>query len=301
MTPARFRWGLLLVQLGVLLILRNFGVFGDDMWVELALYFPIVLIAVGVEKIFTKSKLQIISYLTTVALFFGGIALAFVSSQGSDTGSFFSDYSYDLEHDPAVDELLAVLHLDGDDLTVRDAGEDLISAHFAEFTRKPDIDLDTEKSKSTVEMTSRSGSYIGGVVQITGEDPQEWRLRFSKSVPLVLECYGEEADIHLNLFTTPLTNLKIDADDTPIYVKLGRLVPEVKVSIAGDDSKLRLRLPGDVGIKVVGDFDDYRTYFEQVGLIEANGFFLNEGFDQFEEKIEVDLDPRLKSVSIDFF
>ena len=140
MTPARFRWGMLLVQIGVLLTLQNFSVLDDVLWGELALFFPLVLIAVGIEKIFTKSKVQFISYLTTVALFFGGLAIAFNASSGGHAGSFFSDHTYDLEHDEDVELLHAILRLDGNDLTVRDATDELVHARCAEFTNKPVID-----------------------------------------------------------------------------------------------------------------------------------------------------------------
>ena len=57
MSPARFRWGAILIQIGILWLLKNFDVITTDFWEDLLLYFPIILIAVGVEKIFTKSRL----------------------------------------------------------------------------------------------------------------------------------------------------------------------------------------------------------------------------------------------------
>ncbi len=69
MTPARFRWGMLLIQVGILILMQNNDIFDEEATESLLIYFPVVLIAVGVEKIFTKSKMQFISYLTTVALF----------------------------------------------------------------------------------------------------------------------------------------------------------------------------------------------------------------------------------------
>ena len=79
MTPARFRWGMILVQVGLLLLLRNAGVINDNVWINLLVLSPVVLIAIGIEKIFTKSRLQFIAYATTILLFIGGFAIAFYS------------------------------------------------------------------------------------------------------------------------------------------------------------------------------------------------------------------------------
>lgn len=301
MTPARFRWGLLLVQIGLLMLLYNLGILGDNFWEDLLMYFPIVLIAVGVEKIFTRSKLQFISYLSSVFLFFGGLAIAITAGQFGVTGSFFSDYSYDLENDPKVEKIKAIVRLDSNDLTIRDSSSDLIRSHFARFTHKPEIDYYVRGVEAVVEISSRSGSLIGGLVKIETGEPQDWNLLFSRTVPLELECYGNEADMHLNLSTTPLSKLKVDADDARIYLKIGRLEPLVRVRIRGNESRLRLRLPGDVGIKVLGDDEEFGALLEQIGLSWHEDAFFNDDFETFDRQVEIELDPRLKSLSIDFF
>ena len=126
MTPARFRWGIILIQIGGLILLRNAGVLNDNLWVDLLVLSPIVLIAIGLEKIFTKSRAQFISYLTSVGLFFGGFLIAFYGSYGGDTTSFFSETIYRKGSDPNVKSISATLRLDDTDLTIRDSGRDLV-------------------------------------------------------------------------------------------------------------------------------------------------------------------------------
>jgi hypothetical protein len=91
----------------------------------------------------------------------------------------------------------------------------------------------------------------------------------------------------------------LGADGTTIYLKLGDLEPFVRVDIVGEDSDLRLRVPQNMGLKVTGE--EYHAYLVQIGLLKSNGGFVNEGFDTLEKKIEVDLEERLASFSIDFF
>lgn len=299
MTPARFRWGLFLILMGTLLLLRNFDVLNDNMWIDLAILFPIVLIAVGIEKIFSRTRLKAISYLTSVGLFVGGLAIAFSSSHGGDATDFFSSTTYMQANDPTVRLLRAELAMDETDLTIRDSGEDLVYAKFDKFTRKPEIDFTTTEGEGRVEMASRGGGLLGGAVKIETDEGQDWFLRFSGSTPLVMNCSGYQSDMHLNMSTTPLRTLDVEADESKVYLKVGDLEPDVRISVFGQDTELRLRVPRTAGLKVLGE--EYRGYLEAVGLLEAGDGFATEGFDTLPSKIEVKLDDRLSSFSIDFF
>lgn len=299
MSPARFRWGLFLVLLGVLLLLRNAGTINDNFWADLLLWFPLVLIAVGVEKIFAKSRVKLISYLTSVGLFVAGLAIALTGSYGGEDTSFFGETSYELDNDSDVQLLNVTLDMDGTDLTIRDSGRDLVYGEFDRFTRKPRISSDISADVANVKLVSRSGSYLGGVLQIDTGDPQDWSLRFSKRVPLELDCRGDESDLHMNFSTTPLQKLRLDANDAKIYLKLGDLMPLVNVSIFGEDSDLRLRIPQTVGVSISGE--DYRSYLFRQGFSEDEGRFISNGFDTMDILIDIKLDERLGSFSIDFF
>lgn len=299
MTPARFRWGVFLVLLGLLLLLRNFDVLNDNFVVDLIILFPVVLIAVGIEKIFAKTKLRAISYLTTLALFIGGLAIAFYGSYGGEGASFFSRTTYIQETDPEVRLIRAELDLDETDLTIRDSGDDLIYGRFDRFTRKPDISVDRVGETAHIHLTSRSGSFLGGAVKIETDDDQDWFVRFARDVPLEIDCNGYKSDLHLNMATTPLRRLDLDADEADVYLKLGELEPLVRVSIFGDETDLRLRIPRTVGVKVFGR--EYHTYLSTIGLAERDDGFVNEGFDTLTNKIEIKLGDRLGSFSVDFF
>ncbi|MEW5994093.1 MAG: DUF5668 domain-containing protein [Candidatus Zixiibacteriota bacterium] len=299
MTPARFRWGLLLILIGLLWLLRNADVLTDDFWPELLLYLPVVLIAVGIEKIFTKSRLSFISYLTSVVLFTGALYIAFAFGMDGGRGSFFSESTFERPYDPDVRLIEATLELGETDLTIRDSGDDLVFGRFDRFTRKPRVDYRIEGDGAKVTFTSRPHRFLGGIVSIEGGEKPNWYLQFARDIPLKLECFGDEADLHLNFATTPLQRLKLDAADSRVYLKLGDLTPVVDVDIVGRDSNLRLRVPQHVGLKILGE--EYRSYLEHLGLETSNGGFITPGFDTVENRIEVRLDDRLASFSIDFF
>jgi len=299
MTPARFRWGLILILIGGLIFLENLNYLNNGFWIDLLIYSPFLLIAIGIEKIFTRSRAQVISYLTSVALVCGAVYLAFDVSHGGGEASFFSKSTFSEEADPAVENLHAELHLGDGSLTIRDAGDDMVYARFREFTRKPDISYLVENAAAEVKFTGRASKFFGGTVGIHSGEPDDWYVSFSRQVPLFLKCNGDRSDMHLNLSTTPLRQLSLEADDAEIYVKIGDLLPLVAISVMGDESKFRLRVPRDVGLRVSGMEHD--RLLSRLGLIKNNGFFVNSGYDTLQNKIMVDLDDRFRSLSIDFY
>lgn len=300
MSPARFRWGMIFIQIGIFFLLQNAGILNEGFWYDLFVLSPFVLIAVGIEKIFTKSRLQFISYVTTFALFFGGFAIAFLSGTSRFGSNFFAESIYQERYDAGINRIKAVFEVGNADLTIRDSGDDLIYAHFDRFTVKPNIEMDTKDSLAEIKFIGKSKTFLGGVVRIQVDEPQDWKIRFHEELPIDLECYGENADLHLNFATSHLENLKLDAGNTSIYLKLGDLVPKVSVSVLGDDSQLRLRIPSSLGVKIYGE--DYSSYLEKIGMIKVDsGVFETEGFDDFEKQINVKIDDRLSSFSIDYF
>jgi len=301
MSPARFRWGIILIQLGILILLANLDVINYNWLFEAVVFIAVLLIFIGIEKIFTKTRLQFVSYLTSVGILVVGFAIAYQSSVGGSATCFWSETTYRQEFDPSVNRIEAVLNCDDVGLTIRDVGDDLIYARFDQYTDKPKTLYSVSEGVAKVEMTHRQSSFFDGAIRIDTDKPRDWYMRFSDRVPIKLECYGEDSDIHLNLSTSKLDGLRLAADNASMYVKLGVLVPRVKVSISGDDASLKLRVPEEAGIKIVGE--DYRSYLvDQLGMVEdESGAFVNEGFDTLETQIEVDLDYRLKSFVLDYF
>lgn len=299
MTPARFRWGMILVMVGVLLLFQQADVLNSNYWADLLIWFPVVLIAVGIEKIFANSRLKFISYISTIGLVSVGFLIAFSGSFGGHNTSFFSETTYQIDNDSSVNKIEAYLHLDATNLTIRDSGSDIMDARFDKFTRKPKIHSDFMDDKAIIKLKSSKASYLGGAIKINTGASQDWTLKFSRDIPLDLECDGHESDLHLNMKSTPLEQLKLDADDARIYLRLGELIPFVKIKIFGDNSDLELRIPQNVGLRIEGDdFSSYLLRLDSFEFIEEDGIFTTKGFDTIDTQIDIELGDNLDNVII---
>lgn len=299
MTPARLRWGLLLVQIGALILLVNLKVINYNFVPLLLSAIPFFLILIGIEKIFTRSRAEMISYLSVGVMFFWGIYIAFEGTGEPDYGSFFHRTDYHQKHDSSIKELHARLRIGDGDLTVRDVTDDLFYARFAQFTSKPRIRYDTENQIGKLRLQKRSHALWGDVIHVDVDDRDDWTLYFSKTIPLDLECYGKDSDVHLNLATTPLKKLKLDTDDSQVYLKIGEIEPFVSLELRGNHSDLRLRLPADASVRIKAD--EFATYLERIGFVKDNGLFKTDDSDSITSRIEIELDRRLDNLKIEFY
>jgi hypothetical protein len=301
MTPARFRWGMLFILIGTLLLLVNADVLSNNFWIDFVYLFPFLLIAIGIEKIFSKTRLAVISYLSTVFLVAGAFYVAFEGSRYNDFGSFFQSTTLEYGADPSVDIIDAELDLDRTSLTIRDATDEIMKARFGELTYKPESDMEIRDGHAHIRLSSRYGTrrFVGHAIEIDTGEPDDWRVSFSNEVPLDLILKGRDCNLHLNMASTPLRELLLEAADADVYLKLGELEPHVKVTVTGDDAKLRFRLPQSSGLMVTGVDDP--AYLEEIGLVRNNGGYVNENYESAPTRVEIDLNERLRSLSIDFY
>jgi hypothetical protein len=299
MTPARLRWGLLFILLGGLRLAEQLGHLNSSVWWDFLNLLPFFFIAIGIEKIFTGSRLEFVSY-AAVVVFMGGAA--FVAADGGvmgDSGGYFESSSYTQEAVPTIESIHATVKFGDNGLTVRDATEELVYARFPEYSHKPVVDYQEEGNRATVVISAKSTGFVGSVVHVDLDDPGDWKLWFNQEMPLFLELLGERAELHLNLATTPLRQIDINADDAEIYLKIGDLLPQVDVVVTGNESKLRLRVPESSGLRVKGK--EHESLLRRLGMNKGDDHFTTEDFDMSSNKIEVDLDDRFRSLSIDFY
>ena len=298
MTPSKLRWGLLFITVGVMLLLNNAGYLDWDYWLELLFWWPVLLIAIGIEKIFQKTKLQFIAYLSPLALI--AVMVYIAADIGPDRWerSFVDRYHWKAENEAGIEKLEAVINHGRTDLTISRSSLDLASAKFDRFSRKPDIDFSTRGGVASL-MIDRTGGRRSPIIFSGRHSYNDWRVSFSDEVPLNLKCNGRSADVDLNLESIPVSDLTIEDDDGNIYLKLGDKMALVSISVRGEDADLRIKVPEGSGIKFSGD--EYLSYLKNLELIEGDNFYSSEGYNEAETKIFFDVGDELQSMSVTYY
>ncbi len=298
MSPARLRWGLLFIAVGALLLATQSDWLSNYYWLELLNWWPLLLIAFGIEKIFSKTSARIISYLSPIALVLFMFYLAFDVGEREPQSSFFSRMRWEEKEDSAVKLIEANINHGSQDLRVGYSLDMLAEVRAERYTRKPDIDFSKHDSVAVLDIDhGMSGGTI--VFFHVGRYRDNWSVDFSEFVPVELKCDGRKSDVSLLMTKIPLRSLDVKDDDGDIYLKIGDLEPEVSVRVEGDDSRLSVRLPAGSGMKAAGD--DYKGYFREIGLVDSSGYFYSPGFDSSAVKIDLEIDGGLRHLSIEYY
>lgn len=300
MNPARLRWGLLLIFVGGLLLLNNIGILDWWVWSELASLWPLLLIAIGIEKIFAHSKrLKFISYLAPIALFvvLGVIAFAHAGF-GEDYSRSGSTYRIDYDSERDIEQIEASIILDDCDLNLRSTSSKLFRGRFKAWQYRPSVEYDVIGKKATFEISHRRA--FGNWIHFEGFDNSgRWSVRFSDALPIVLECSGDRADMTLDCASLLLKKLKVDSRRGDIRIIIGDLKDEVQLTLEGEDADFRLNVPAECGLRISGVEEEMSSLMKRIDLIENGQFFISVGYDTLTPKINIDLAPEISQFSIE--
>jgi len=298
-TPSRLRWGLIFIIAGVLLILNNTGALSWEYWWELVVWWPLLLIAYGIEKIFQKTSISFVSYISPIMLSLAMIYIAFQTGPEGNKRNFFSVYDWDESADSSIHLIEADIDHGRTDLYVSDEAKGLASARFERFARKPNIKFSKDAGVARLEIKRGFWRGDGFLIFDRKRSGRDWNIHFSPDTPLKLQCRGDAADINLNLETIPLEQLTIEDNNGDIYLKLGDLKQLVNLEINGKESHFRFRYPQKAGLKVLGD--NYSGYLKTMGYINRDGYYFSDGYDTSKVQISLKLNRDLSHLSLDSY
>jgi len=299
MTPSKFRWGLYFIAIGFMILAVNADWLDGDYWLVLLGWWPLLLIELGVEKIFLKSRLEIISYLAPVGIV---LFMAYVAVQvGPDDNQagFFSDYRWSKESDKDVRLIQAVINHGDSDIRINRSLYDMAEARFDRFSRKPEIKYDRADTVGRIEIDKRAGLSGNFLVFNKSRTLDDWSVYFTDEIPLELECFGDKADVNLNLERMLVRKVKINDDNGEIFLRLGDNNPVTLLDIEGDGARFTLRIPEGAGLKIFGD--TYSGYLENLNFTRQGDSFRSNSYDSAGVRLELRLDSRLEHLSIDYY
>ncbi len=301
MTPARFRWGLMFVAIGLAILLTNADVLGYDYWMELFSLWPLILIAIGIEKIFLRSKLKFISYLAPLLLVGAMVYVGFVTEGGTYYGGSYSSNRWSEAIDSSVNRIEAKIDHYRSDIRIGKSQSNLVKARFDRFSRKPKIVFSQSDSIASLDIKYRRGGPGKIIVFNKRRFDNDWSVSFNDNTLLKLTCLGDDSNVDLNLQSIPLKELTVDNDDGDISLEIGTLVPDVFTEIKGDDASLRLRISEGCGLKLNISETNYVDYLESLNLVKAVDYYISENYDSSAVKLNLKLDDNLRKISINYY
>jgi len=304
MKPSHIFWGLLFVGLGLLVLINNFTTIFMD-WATIWKLWPLTIVLIGLSILIKHNYgKSAIAGLAAIVL-----ALAIFASFKTATHFFSNDINIDFgngaSHEYGTTEFAenfdstltyATLNFNagGGTFIITDTSDNLIYAitegHLNNYKLKR---LDSDSS-SIVDFDMgdkaifRFGKNYKNKVDIALNGKPIWDMNF--------DVGAASMDFDLTQFKTK--NVDIDMGAASINIKFGSFYPETKLSVDAGASDINVFIPKESGCKILIDGALSSKHFNDFNKIDSDNF-QTENFDEAANKIYIDIECGVSSISVD--
>jgi len=277
----RLNIGFLFISAGIIIFLILQGRLTWGVFIDMARFWPVLLIAIGIEFLFKKTRLwplTLLSPLLVMGVVWGvvyshlhgeeGLPLPYAvfRQQREETS-----WSYPLPS--KISSWSLALNFEAGKLNLDSPPpvENLIAANFTFTGVEPKIS--TSESEESVEIAFSSPS-IGKSYQ------KKWEVRVSEEAPLNLSVDANAARIQLHLQKVPLKSLRVDADVSTVNIWLGdKTQGEAEVNIQANVTSLIVHVPEECGLSLSPETTLSATNIEQLKLKKKKGRQVSSNYD----------------------
>lgn len=271
---SRVFWGLLLVLLGGLLLLSNFGLIElqlNNLWQ----LWPLLIVAWGVSLLNIKGTWwKLVSAILLIASLGLFVLVAIGAGPFANNEQDSQMQSQQIEIDGSdVDRLNVSVKAGAGNVTIGSQESELpVEAVLQSDFATLDVDSQTEGSTQTVEVSvDGERSWWGGNFR------NDLDVQLSRELPVALSVDTGASDFEADLSSVKLERLAIDLGASSGMVTLGDLVDRLDVNVKAGASSVTIRVPKDAGVRVTleqgvssQDLDNLQEKGE--GLYETSEF-----------------------------
>jgi len=301
---SRVRWGVILVALGVLLLLNTTGVVSVSFWSYIWELWPVILIAIGLEKIFSAtSSLRPLAWLSPVIIV-AMVAYAVVAGErGDGWGSWHDNWSFDTgdtesevytwtEVSSGASRLDLMLQLTAGRVVVRGGAQpgNLLEGRVTYRGDRPRVRHESSNGTLNVSVEDRSlGSY---------RSRDQWIIKLSDSLPVGLTLAGGAARMRLDLTDVKVDMLTMSTAAADVDVSLGSLARSVDCHIACAAASLDVTVPPGAGVRVKRGSMLQGFSSGDLDLVEHGDVMETPGFESKPVQINLYLESAVSSLRL---
>ncbi len=263
MSYRKIFWGLLLVMIGVLFILKNTGVLFFS-WHTIWHIWPVILILWGISLIPVKDWIKLVLSLLTVVVTFFAMQYYGPKDNHNNKWDFKWNDENNLENNDENDSKTYnnVMYEDFDSLTqfatlklnigvgnfrIKDTTARLIEVKHDNDKANYSMTAKSEDSLTTIDLSLEKGEFHNGNIK----NNVNLKLNPNPIWDLDLNVGAAEVDFDLSGFKT--RNLKIQGGASDIELKLGAALPLTDVKIEAGAASIMVRVPENAGCEITSN------------------------------------------------
>jgi hypothetical protein len=231
-------WPLVLISIGVLALLANFG-FINLSWDAFLSLWPLVLVLVGIELLLARR-----SPLLALGLQIGAIAIGLALVVGAPRQGLPGAAAVTVPRDGAT-RLEFRLEAGAGRFELRGGGTDLVQVN----STREDVVHEVDRRGDRVEVEVRPAAAL--FFTRAGErGPAHWQLRIASDVPTEVRVSGGAGEFIVDLRDIRVTQARLSTGASDLSVVLPRPTGEVEVRIDSGASAIEIEIPSGVEARI---------------------------------------------------
>lgn len=197
-------------------------------------------------------------------------------------------------------ELVATIDMGAGQLRVSGGASGVMDADF-EFSDerwRPQVSYEVSGGEGRLAVRTPSGPTFG--LNLTGQMRYAWDIALPDDMPLDLSINMGAGESRLDLGTLDLRRLQVNmgAGDSTIDLSGGEPTHDMVADINGGAGAFTLRVPADVGVRIVGHQDGLGSY-QADGFIQDGGALVNRAYDDADVRFEITLRRGIGDVTVE--
>lgn len=194
-------------------------------------------------------------------------------------------------------EVEASLDMGAGQLNVTGGADDLMNAEFEFSDSRWEPEVEYEVSGDTGELRVKTPSNIGGFPRSNSR--YVWDVALTDDLPLVLRVNmgAGEADFDLRGLDLRDLHVNLGAGESTIDLS-GEWSHDLVADITTGAGELTLRVPANVGVRIVGHRDGIGTYSAQ-GFKQDGDALVNDAWEAADVRFEIELRRGVGEVTIE--
>lgn len=283
-----------LILLGVVFLLNNFGVLPWEIWQNIWKFWPVLLILFGVEILVGRNS----SYKTLLFLgaliFFLPIVLVINPLTGNPLANSELTFDKPLGNLTKV-EVVTEMPSNNIKITALEGGSDKVLSSKVKYSKLlPEPELSEEKRFGEAKYTFKQPEKY---VPFAGNIGNSVDLKLSRLIPIFLSLKANAGVFDINLENLSVSQLEIETGTSKVSINFSKTA-STKVFIKSAASQIVLTIPTEVQTQIKLDSVVENTKIDQNRFRKENGTYTTANFQTVTQKLQIEIIGSASSVEV---
>jgi hypothetical protein len=300
MNPGRLRTGVFLIITGVILLLNTTGALAWSFWVDLIWLWPMLLIAVGVEKLLLATRAKNLAYISSLILiitvFWAYSTYARGPSSDDPVYQFDADFTQAYAMDTTINALAADIDFGAGRLVIGSTSEQLFDGNFYSKRGRPRVTKSDRRGRATVRVRGPEARHFHWPSKLDNK----WQVDLTDRLPVRLNIDCGAARLLLNLEDVQLERFEIDCGASRVDLTIGAKSARVDGSIDCGASDVKIKIPHGAGLRVQRDAAITSFCSGEIELLKRGSYRVPDNFNYAAAQIKLQIDAGVSFFKVSY-